>query len=384
MNFMQKFILAVLFTIFLLLGLELSFRGLHSLGLQLSDKPEQMQLQMPAWMLGNGSETKTFSAAELRWMDHFVSGEGFRVRLQPDIDEWFKDTFSWLQALPDSGFQVRSNALGFRGWQVPELKNDKSSRILVFGDSSSFGWGVNYEQSYAGLLQKAFALSNKGAQVLNFAMPGDSSVFGKLVFDRYFSQFAGDGLILSFGANDSRKTLLPHKLQVQRYQSHSGAQQLRAWMAGHSALFRDLEVLLAGDRSSAQQTTRTEPAAAVPLKVYKNNLRTMIQQARQAGVKKILLLGVCSPRNYRNAMKAVAEKEGAGFLDAQGLLRESIEPLKRKQIYSEQIQQMQARIPELLEQQPLLYVSSDGCHPNAIGHDIIAGKVKNYFLSSGL
>ena len=62
-------------------------------------------------------------------------------------------------------FYASTNSMGFRS---PELENPKSKfRILCIGDSVTFGWGVEDQETYPALLQKQFP----NTEVINVGVP---------------------------------------------------------------------------------------------------------------------------------------------------------------------------------------------------------------------
>jgi lysophospholipase L1-like esterase len=347
-----------------------------------------MQLEMPSWMVEAHASAKTFSSKELSWMKLFQSGDGFRVHLQANISTWVPDTFSWIRHLPDSGFQVTSNSEGFR---IPRqnsslsntpsilpLPNRTKKRIVFFGDSSTFGWGVDAEDSYPQLLKTELSGLDPETdfEIVNFAMPGDSSEFGRLIFDKFASKSHADLIVLSFGANDARLSSVPHRSQVTRFQEQALLQTLRTSLARESAFFRLFEnALKPAQTTPPSDETLQSRDEAVPIGRYKKNLRYMVEQSRLLGAEKIALVSICSPANYARAMKHIAEKKDALFYNGQYHLRKSIPALKKGKKYPSLVHDMEQRFPKLLHQQSLLYVSSDGCHPNKIGNRIIAKKL---------
>lgn len=333
-----------------------------------------MTLDMPSWMVEAQNHQKTFSTKELQWMDLFQSGDGYRVHLEPNISDWIPDTFSWTKHLPGAGFEVHSTEKGFRTLPEKPQSIDPTKRITLFGDSSTFGWGVDAHESYPFLLPEELHKKNveQGYEIANFAMPGDSSEFGRLVFDRYAPSEMGDIAILSFGANDARLSSVPHRSQVARFKEQAGLQRLRTSLTAHSAFVRLIDKALA---PAPQQSDPTHRTFAVPLKRYKANMRYMIRKSFEYGANEVMLVAVCSPAPYARALKRVAQKEEALFYNAQVNLRHLIPSLQKEKKYSSMVKEMKDSYGGLLKKQPILYVTSDGCHPNKIGNRVIAKRL---------
>ncbi len=65
---------------------------------------------------------------------------------------------------------IRTNALGLRG---PEVRADRPElRILVLGDSYTFGWAVEEQESYPAVLAQLLAADRLDTEVLNAGVPG--------------------------------------------------------------------------------------------------------------------------------------------------------------------------------------------------------------------
>lgn len=69
------------------------------------------------------------------------------------------------------GKQVKINSQGMRDYEYSLEKPDDVYRIAVIGDSITFGWGVELNESYPKILEKKLNSSRK-VEVLNFGVPG--------------------------------------------------------------------------------------------------------------------------------------------------------------------------------------------------------------------
>jgi lysophospholipase L1-like esterase len=369
-------IFGLLVAILLVLGLELTAWSVEAL-IRPSSEASDVVMEMPRWLVEARSKPERLSAQDLAWFSYFESGDGFRVRLRPDSNILFPDTFSWTKDLPDSAFRLRSNSEGFRGeWTLPSATDRSERQIAIFGDSSSFGWGVAEGEYYADHLSTLFA----DRLVVNFAMPGDSTEFGKLIFDKYRDQIEPDVVIISFGANDARPSSVPHSTLTEQFRATSDLLALRSTLSKNSSFFRLLERVL--DSQTPRQEAivsekKSKQGRAVSLKEYRRNLVDFSRKAQEREGTKVILLALCSPGQYRRAMQKAAARSGAEFIDGVALLEAWIPRLQGDSVYSAQVAALKARVGDIrLRQQPLLYISTDGCHPNAIGHKIIAERLR--------
>lgn len=162
--------------------------------------------------------------------------------------------------------------------------------LLIFGDSLSAGYGVQPEQAWASLLQQRLANEGYGQRVVNASVSGETTSGGLSRLPRALAQQHPEVIVLELGANDGLRGL--------------------------------------------------------PLPAVRENLGRMIDLARSAGVR-ILLVGVQLPPNYGPAYTT-------RFRDMYGELAR---------------QSKVALVPFLMEGVALdeRLMQADGLHPNAAG-----------------
>ncbi len=77
-------------------------------------------------------------------------------------------------------------------------------KIAVLGDSSSFGWGVPYEQTYGELLRQLLEQRlGQPVEVRNYSVPGYNTAQERVVFESYVLPWKPDLLILHHDFNDA-------------------------------------------------------------------------------------------------------------------------------------------------------------------------------------
>ena len=84
-------------------------------------------------------------------------------------------------------------------------------RVAVLGDSTAFGWGVEYEASFPEIFrQRMEALSGKAVELRNYAVPAyNSEQESRLLTQRVLRSYSPDLLILSYDHNDPEPALNP-------------------------------------------------------------------------------------------------------------------------------------------------------------------------------
>jgi lysophospholipase L1-like esterase len=355
-------------------------------------KAAPQALDMPTWMLreDNTRARLNFQKVDkdaLEWMGMFEEGEGFRVRLAPSTERSVVNTFSRIPTDRSRRYTIRSNSLGFRGPEISPSKSPNTFRILVFGDSSAFGWGVDKESMFSEQLREklqALTGEKKRIEVGNFAIPGDSSEYGKLIFNTFAPHYSPDLVILGFGANDAKSVITPHREQVEAFARSNKLFALRT-LLNESALVRSLARLLQKNPEGPSTAENLPPLQrAVPRKRFSSNLVSMGHAAQEKSGAKTLILTLCAPMKYRSAAQKTAIRNGMLFADGQKRLLEGIPALKAGLLYPDEVAEMRREYGSTLAQNDLYYVSSDACHPNAIGHSIVAEQLVTAIVEANL
>lgn len=379
----QKILLSVGVPCVMLLLLEGIARLLLLAGVGAAPAAQPVALEMPTWMLkdANALARAKPSKDAFDWLSMFVEGDGYRVRMIPNTHKSVKNTFSLISADREQRYEVAANALGFRGPLVTPEKGPNTFRIVVFGDSSSFGWGVNAQDSWWMLLQQELQKRHpeRTIEIANFAIPGDSSAYGKLLFDTFAPQFQSDVVILGFGANDAKGVFTSHTEQVSRF---TGKRPLLRTLAvlQKSALVTILKGLLPATNSSAKASTaKNSPAQtrvpAVSLQDYGQNMVTMGLTAKDLGNKGVVFLGLCTHPAYARKARLEAKSNGFLWLNGQSQLVKLLPRIQKGELYPEYVERMQRMYPDDLKRNKLFYVTSDGCHPNELGHRYVADQL---------
>ena len=97
---------------------------------------------------------------------------------------------------------LKTNSLGFRDTE-PQL--DDSFRVLLLGDSISWGDGIkNVQQVYPQLLEKSIndSQQNRKVEIINTGTPGYSTFQEAVVLQEYEDRVSADMVILQFCLND--------------------------------------------------------------------------------------------------------------------------------------------------------------------------------------
>jgi lysophospholipase L1-like esterase len=251
----------------------------------------------------------------------------------------FSPTLLWVMPSNDEyvsdGVSYSTNESGFR--EYPNLSEHNGS-ILFLGDSSTFGFGVSAEQSYAARLGSCLQ-----KKVINLATPGYSSTqsriqLGELIHEHRAAErgsLTADikyvvianlwSDMMAAPQTDTQRLLLIEEVLEQRELFDSILYRWSYTFRLLSALLQEegsVEVLTIDDILNAKETGKTQ---RVPSKEYRENLIGIVEQTFQIGAQPVLVLlptnfsgRYPSPRvqsPYRNAAKSVGQMFGVPVLD---------------------------------------------------------------------
>jgi lysophospholipase L1-like esterase len=103
--------------------------------------------------------------------------------------------------LPSRPYNVSTNSRGFRG---PELgEKGERFRILILGESTTFGMGVENDETWPHFLQEALDPSREYIEVINAGLPGGSSLQGLYLLLTKGLLVEPDLVMVGYGLNDS-------------------------------------------------------------------------------------------------------------------------------------------------------------------------------------
>ena len=274
--------------------------------------------------------------------------------------------------LDQRGTTYAVNEVGLRGWWPAREKRPEEYRIVCVGDSTPFGAGVRYEDTFGMRLERLVqaTLPDRAVRTVLAALPGYSTHQSRVLLDRYAAALQPDVTVLYCGAwNDYVPAA--HR---------SDDEHARRLHAGSLRVLRILERLfgttLTPEKREALVTAFREGkpphGRRVPLAEFRGNVAHMIAVARRAGSRVVVILPPLPPKTlaeypigleYRAALGEVAAAENVPVVDAPAML-----------------ERFTAECPE-----PWRYGSSghpacfsDWVHLSAVGHEILAAALVGY------
>ena len=231
---------------------------------------------------------------------------------------------------------MMSNSHGHRSREVSLAEAQQRTRVLCFGDSSTFAFGVGFDDAWPNQLQVLLDEElPDNVEVLNAGIPGQTTYQGRQRLDRELTKWRPHLAIITFGNNDGwrwdNRADKDHVPQGDRSESLAILNHSEAWR-----WLASLRQQFAQERSARDQLQWAEQATwnyfdpnnkwtpRVSLDDFADNLRAMIAKCQQHDCQPVLvvwpdqrqLLGHPTWRPpYQEAMRNVAAQAGVECLD---------------------------------------------------------------------
>lgn len=120
----------------------------------------------------------------------------------PDLGTYIAPNADYVDPFTkENRYRVRTNAHGFRMHEEVDLSHNRS-RVLVYGDSFTFGWGVDLKHTYFAKIKSAIETIVPAAQLINAGVGGYSSGHVKKLMERHLPMLTPRAIIYFFNNND--------------------------------------------------------------------------------------------------------------------------------------------------------------------------------------
>ncbi|MEZ5331995.1 MAG: GDSL-type esterase/lipase family protein [Thermoanaerobaculia bacterium] len=172
------------------------------------------------------------------------------------------------------------NEQGFRGPVLAHEKPPGRLRLFTVGDSNTLGWAGPNGANWPAELQHLFERRGDPIDVVNAGVWGYASYQG-VARMREVLPWQPDWVFISFGSNDAH----PSRITDAHYLEYTsaGTGPLERWLQPFALGRLVLGALRSGSHVPEETTHR------VPLEEYRENMRTMVEMARGAGARVLLL-----------------------------------------------------------------------------------------------
>lgn len=211
--------------------------------------------------------------------------------MRPDADTFWSPKPGWQGEF--LGKPVTINRMGLRGAEVAQPKPTSRTRIVCFGDSITFGYGVGDEETYPFLMGRA--LADSGVEVVNAGVTGYTSHQVRRLAARLLPQIQADVVLIMIGWNDGNRRPVDDREYDRRLHLLMTIEGPLDRLYTYRALKR--AYLLAVSRRGLEPTPGERPMTPrVGLEQYRENLAVVTQEARARGARPVF---VALPRRTR-------------------------------------------------------------------------------------
>jgi lysophospholipase L1-like esterase len=133
------------------------------------------------------------------------------------------------------GHVVSNNRFGFRERDFAVPKPAGTYRIMILGDSLTWGAGLAVDERYTNLLESSLhkAFPSRSIEVLNFGISGGPTVVERNILRQFGEVVAPDLIVVGFCFNDPQPGPQDYSAEKARFDDHYGPhiEQLRRAMA---------------------------------------------------------------------------------------------------------------------------------------------------------
>jgi len=265
-----------------------------------------------------------------------------------------------LQAFPHketgSSFRVSTDANSLRAPLHPEEKPEGAFRIMTLGCSTTFGWGVDDEQTYPARLEAILKEQGHSVEVINAGQPGYTSFQGLWLWDHSLNRYHPDLVIFGYVVQDARKVAYSDRSQAVLQQN---AEFLKEHFLYNSRLYLFFMNTYKGWRIASKD--KEAQVYRVPGDEYSENIRSFQAKTKENGAKMMLFGYPLEREGYT--------KEHRGILHAAA------------EVLDLPIYDPQPEFEQLTSQQTL-YFPQDRGHANAEGNAEIAKGMAQYLVAN--
>jgi len=167
------------------------------------------------------------------------------------------------------------NSAGFRGPELEDKEQDGPLRMVVLGDSFTFGQGVDYEQSYPAVAGRSLSEAGIETEILNLGVPGHATPQSVALVRARAAELQPDVVLLSVFAND---------LSAAESYCHygKGGNAVGAWVLRNVYVGR-LLYLMASPLIAGDVTPEDYPDLATPPERFVSSIQELQVLGREKG-----------------------------------------------------------------------------------------------------
>ena len=193
-------------------------------------------------------------------LSYFDEIASFQMDRIPDDVRGFRHRTSWRSIY--QGVEVSLNEHGLRDDPI-QKKPPGEYRLMMLGDSVTFGWGVRREDIFSSLVQRSLLGKGEPAlRVINAGFPGYNTVQELAVFEEIRDLIEPDAVVLTYVMNDVEPRanhadiIGAYGLEGKALPDMAVALLQRSWLVRLLVYWRNYAWIDASGRASDQEIVR--------------------------------------------------------------------------------------------------------------------------------
>jgi len=279
------------------------------------------------------------------------------------------------------------NSLGFRGDEFPLKKEKRTKRILCIGDSSTFGFFLNLDDTYPALLENTLRIGENGSdfQVINAGVMGFSSYQGRRYFETRLRTLQPDIVIFACGFNDSTRWF-PDSYFKPESALVIEIKEILGNLASYELADRFIHKIMGRSFGDPDISPR------VSFEEYKKNLAKLVGMCEEDDIH-LVILPIAFPKSYVPFIEKFAEnKKNTGFINLPEIFKSCIKDYVEDDISSYDGISFDSMIKRYFDDNYLAFgkpgeiafnkvrgaIFMDDCHPTPIGNRVIVKEIIEY------
>jgi len=296
-----------------------------------------------------------------------------------DLEENYLVEDALLMWFPKPNYSdeyINVNSQGFRDKEHKVKKDKNVFRILCLGDSSTFGLGVQLQDTYHALLEnkmnKELGQSGIRVEIINAGVPGYTSCQALALYKYRGVKYSPDIVTFYLGVNDSIKRFYLSDKHIMRNDVPSVVKTIENNLLLKLDSYRVLRKFIVNITAIGKNNIG-ENVPRVSIEEFKENILELNRLCKKNGS---LLLLISPPLRKENFTENILRKEMHSF------------PLYRKELenISTEYNIPLLSIKEMTEESPsdTTPFFIDMAHPTPLGHRIIMERLYDYLVTNSL
>lgn len=205
-------------------------------------------------------------------------------------------------------FRVSTDENGLRAPIHGVETSPGRTRVMTLGCSTTFGWGVDDDQSWPAQLERLFGEEGRPVEVVNGAQKGHTSFQGLWMWDTVLAKYRPDVVVFGYIVQDARSVAYSDRSQAMLQRDN---EFLKRNLLYRMRTYIGLRELVDRFRIEAKDAPSEGKVYRVPPEEYVENIRGFAQRAQEVGARLVLFGFPLERAGYTEYHRAILHAAGA-------------------------------------------------------------------------